>query len=151
MTCGCAFDFFPTQTLVRFVQVHPRASGQGVYACVLIRRRGLCWCAPLQLIAVISNQRINVLPASLWREPAFSIFLWPAMRYANKNQHCAKSKRDNNYWKRFIFWRICRVIRFVNPFFIKNVCSLDHKALYMCLRKTLCPALSWFLCIAKWR
>lgn len=31
--------------------------------------------------------------------------------------------------------------RFCKSFFIKNVCSLDHKALYMCV-KSLCPALS---------
>lgn len=93
LTRGCAFDFvfvffvlfFSTQTFVRFMQAHPRASDQDIYACMLIRRRGLCLCAPLWLIAVISNQQINTLPTSQWREPAFSISLWPAMHYANKN------------------------------------------------------------------
>lgn len=60
------------RTLVCSVQVHPRATGRDVCACVLIR--GLSRCTPLQLIAAISNQQINLLPTSLWKEPAFSIF-----------------------------------------------------------------------------
>lgn len=119
---------FSTQTLVCSVQVHLRATGRDVYACMLIRRRGLSLCTPLHLIAVISNQQINLLPTGLWEEPAFSIFF--ATCYANKTKSASKRDKttENGSFLRDKF------ISFVNqsPFFIKNVCSLDQKALYMC-------------------
>lgn len=77
----------------------------------------------------------------------FFHFIRPATRYANKNQHCAKEekkkglKKKENYWKRFIFER-CLGLSFENSIrFIKNVFSLDHKALYPLFKGNCCALL----------
>lgn len=90
--------------------------------CVLIGGRGLCWCAPL------CSTNHQPFP-----------FLRPLTCYANDIGHVLKLQKGTKLLKTVHFWRTFRGFHFVNPFSIKNVCSLDHKALYMCLKQHCAP------------
>lgn len=85
--------------------------------CVLAGR-GMCWCAPLR--------STNHQPFP---------FLWPLMCYANDISLVLRSQKGTKLLKTVHFWRTFKGFHFVNPFSIKNVCSLDHEALYMCLKQ----------------
>lgn len=80
--------------------------------------RGLCWCAP--------RPSTNHQPFP---------FLWPLMCYASDISPVLKSQKGTKLLKTVHFWRTFKGFHFVIPFSIKNVCSLDHKALYMCLKQ----------------
>lgn len=99
------------------------------------------------LIAVIGNQT-NQLTANGNVDGAgfFSISsdLRRAMQTKTSIVLKKKRKRDwkkENYWKRFIFER-CLGLSFENSIrFIKNVFSLDHKALYPLFKGNCCALL----------
>lgn len=73
----------------------------------------------------------------------FSISFWPAMRYANKNQHCAKEEEEEkkNYWKRFIFKRCLGLLFEKNSIcFYKECIQPRSQSLISFLRELLRPA-----------
>lgn len=83
----------------------------------------------------------------------FFHFIWPATRYANKNQHCAKEEKKKGLKKRKLlktvhFWEMFRIIVWkFNPFYKECIQPWSQSLIPPFLKGIVVPCLSWFLCV----